>query len=253
MKRQITKKAANRTVDFFSGEGEPATPPVEPPKPEETPPKPEAPANPPAPQANTEELVAAFKQVVDEAVTPLRQELEELKKAKPAAEAPKPAEPPKPEAPKTPAKEDTAVSEEALKKMQEQVDALARENREAKAAALREKLMREAGADLIPELVTGETEDEVKASIEKSKVAYQRIVEKTKPAAPADSANPPAPEAPAAPAPEAPPAAVPSAVKPEAANVAEMSFEAVQGMSDEEYAKNRPAILRQMAGFKYGE
>lgn len=70
----------------------------------------------------------------------------------------------------------------------------------AELKAFREQKLREAGADLIPELVMGNTEEEIVASLEKSKAKYQEVYqtaldkEKTKqpPPAGAGKTNPPA-------------------------------------------------------------
>lgn len=69
----------------------------------------------------------------------------------------------------------------------------------AELKAFREQKLREAGSDLIPELVSGNTEEEIVASLEKSKAKYQEVYqtaldkEKTKqpPPAGAGKTNPP--------------------------------------------------------------
>lgn len=105
--------------------------------------------------------------------------------------------------------------------------------------AFKEKALREAGDELILDLVGGNTEEEVTASIERAKTAYKNVYEKGVEAAKAVT-------------PAAPAGGVPAATKPESAPTTEVSLDAVPDMSMDDYAKNRSALLKK-AGSMYGQ
>jgi hypothetical protein len=217
----------------------PATPPVEPPAPTPEPvkpapvvpaPVPVVPAVPTADDTATAMKAALDKALADKAT--LEKQLAEAKKEKPVV--PNPAE--KPVVP--------PVEVDVLAKMQADFDAKLKAS-ELKAFKL--QAIRDAGEEVFPELVDGDSEEAILASVTKSKERYQQVLEKGKALAPAPAAAAPAvPQEPGSPAP-----AVPTAIRPEAGNSQELSFESIQAMSNDDYAKNRDRIKSEMSGFKY--
>lgn len=137
------------------------------------------------------------------------------------------------------------IREELEAKMQQDKADLEAKLRRSELRAFTEQKIREAGNEVIPELVKGDTEEEVLASIEASKNRFKQIVEQG-----AASVTPPAapPVDPAASS-----AAVPSAVKPDAAQVTELDLSAIDNMPVEDLQKNWSSIKKQaLAGYQYG-
>lgn len=226
-------------------EENPAAPPAAPanPAPENPAPTPVTPAAPapaakPAPDPNLVPKADLDKALADKAA--LEKQLADAKKETPTV--PNPAENP---APAVPAAASPAPLDAAALLAQMEAKLAASELKNFKLNALRD-----AGSDLFPELVSGNSEAEILESITKSKAKYQEVFEKGKaaaaPAAPANPATPATPPEPGSPAP-----AVPTAIRPEANPTQELSFESIQAMSTDDYAKNRDRIKSEMSGFKY--
>ena len=78
---------------------------------------------------------------------------------------------------------ETSTNEQAelkaeLQKLSDTVSILQKDIRDKELALFREKALKEAGDELILDLVRGETEEEITASIELAKTRYQEITEK---------------------------------------------------------------------------
>jgi hypothetical protein len=215
----------------------PAAPPATPATPAPVVPATPAPVVPatPAPAANLVPKADLDKALADKAA--LEKQLADAKKEMPV---PNPAE--KPAAPAATAPEAPVDNSARL---------LAEMDARLKASELKNfklNAIRDAGSDLFAELVGGDSEEAILESITKSKARYQEVFEKGKASAPA----PAAPAAtPATPEPGSPASAVPTAIRPEAYNSQELSYESIQAMSDADYAKNRDRIKSEMSGFKY--
>lgn len=80
--------------------------------------------------------------------------------------------------------EESAATREAdeLKTLRKKVDRLTKENEQVRVEKLRAKLIRENGGDdeMVVELVSGETEEEILDSIETAKEAFERIAKRSK-------------------------------------------------------------------------
>lgn len=113
--------------------------------------------------------------------------------------------------------------------------------RKSELKAFTERAIREAGNELLPELVRGDSEEEVLAAIEASKNRYKEIAE-----AALKNATPAAPQGGVVP-PPSPAAAVPPAAKPEGGGTSEVTLDAVESMSMADYEANRETLRKQAA------
>lgn len=111
--------------------------------------------------------------------------------------------------------------------------------RKSELKAFTERAIREAGNELLPELVKGDSEEEVLAAVEASKNRYKEIAE-----AALKNATPAAPQGGVVP-PPSPTAAVPPAAKPEGGGQVEVTLDAVESMSMTDYAANRDTLRKQ--------
>jgi chromosome segregation ATPase len=114
--------------------------------------------------------------------------------------------------------------EEAEREKAEQAEA----RRKAELKAYREAKLREAGDELVVELVKGDTEEEIDQSIESAKQKYLEIVAKVEGARkPESRAN-----------------NTPRVTNPSSNPTQAMTVDQIRNMSREDFAKNREAILK---------
>lgn len=139
------------------------------------------------------------------------------------------------------------ISEEhakTLKHAQERLAALEERNRQHELEKLRTKLISESKGNLIEALVRGDTEEELRASIDESRKVWESTVAKVKeslganPGAVSSSPN----------SNNSNPSSTPSGSLPNPApNAGAVTLENVRSMTDEEYRKHRNALLAQTA------
>jgi hypothetical protein len=110
------------------------------------------------------------------------------------------------------------------------VTILENEGRKKDLALYKEKALKEAGDDLILDLVGGETEQEIDESIERAKTRYSEIAEKLSTKTSKETT------------PEVPKPTSPS----HSGGVKKLTPEEIAAMSPEEYAKHRESLKKQV-------